>query len=98
MSVEVMSVIIAALALLVAYQGYQLKKQTNSDHNLKSDTKNDTELRTSLQYISRGVDDIKVDLRANEKITQEVAERVTRVEESAKQAHKRIDNLQGKEG
>jgi S-adenosylmethionine:tRNA-ribosyltransferase-isomerase (queuine synthetase) len=82
--------IIAALSLLVAYLGYQLNKQKE----VKSETIQDAQLRTQLDYISKGVDDIRIDLKANEKQMIALGERVTRVEESAKQAHKRIDTIQ----
>jgi len=51
-------------------------------------------MRAELGYIRKGVDDIRIDLKANEKQMQRLSERVTRVEESSKQAHKRIDNLE----
>jgi S-adenosylmethionine:tRNA-ribosyltransferase-isomerase (queuine synthetase) len=82
--------IIAALSLLVAYLGYQLNKQKE----VKSETIQDAQLRTQLDYISKGVDDIRIDLKANEKQMIALGERVKRVEESAKQAHKRIDTIQ----
>ncbi len=96
MSVEFMGTIIAALSLIIAYMGYQINKQRQqlqSDQSLKSETEKDAEVRTSLLYISRGIDDIKVDLKANEKDVAEISERVTRVEESTKQAHQRIDKI-----
>lgn len=54
-------------------------------------------LLTEIGYIKAGVDDIKNEQRKQEGRHNELAERVTRVEESAKQAHKRIDRLE-KEG
>ncbi len=40
------------------------------------------------------LDDIRIDLKASEKQMIALGERVTRVEESSKQAHKRLDNLE----
>lgn len=51
-------------------------------------------LRTDVEYIKRGVDDIRADVRVQGQRTDALSERVTRVEESAKQAHKRIDKLE----
>src|SRR5690625_932727 len=62
----------------------------------KTDGKESGMLKSELGYIRKGVDDIRIDLRANEKNIGLLSERVTRVEESTKQAHKRIDNF--KEG
>ncbi|MEK4881415.1 MULTISPECIES: hypothetical protein [Paenibacillus] len=51
-------------------------------------------LRTDVEYIKRGVDDIRADVRVQGQRTDALAERVTRVEESAKQAHKRLDKIE----
>lgn len=64
----------------------------------KQDTKKDaevsTELKAQLNYISKGVDDIRLDIRAQANKIDAIVERVTRVEESTKSAHHRIDNLE----
>lgn len=64
-------------------------------------TKRDGELRASedaiqkkdIEYIKRGVDDIRDAQKDQGKKIDELAERLTRVEESAKQAHKRLDRI-----
>ncbi|WP_410769568.1 hypothetical protein [Fontibacillus sp. BL9] len=53
-------------------------------------------MRQDMEYIKRGVDDIRVDVRAQGQRVDGLSERVTRVEESAKQAHKRIEKLEAK--
>ncbi|ENH96733.1 hypothetical protein J416_09554 [Gracilibacillus halophilus YIM-C55.5] len=50
-------------------------------------------IETKLDNISNGVDNIRIDLRANEKRVSDIDNRLTRVEESTKQAHKRIDEI-----
>ncbi|QQE75735.1 hypothetical protein KDJ56_07290 [Brevibacillus composti] len=57
----------------------------------------DTNLRVDVEYIKRGVDDIRLEQKAQGKRIDDLAERVTRVEESAKQAHKRLNRLEGGE-
>lgn len=47
--------------------------------------------RADVDYIKRGVDDIRLEQRVQARRVDVLAERVTRVEESAKQAHKRLD-------
>jgi len=54
----------------------------------------DARLHADIEFIKRGVDDLRVEQRAQGKRFDELNERVTRVEESAKQAHKRIDRLE----
>jgi hypothetical protein len=52
-------------------------------------------LRSDMDYIKRGVDDIRLEQRAQRENHEKLAERVTRVEESTKQAHHRINRLDG---
>lgn len=92
MTIEI-GVLIALGGLLLSYLSFQFNKQKET----KSDTKQDAEIRAQLGYISKGVDDIRIDLRANERQIGALGERVTRVEESSKQAHKRIDTIENKE-
>ncbi|TPE70684.1 hypothetical protein [Halalkalibacterium halodurans] len=84
-------VIIAFLGLVVSYQAYQL----NRTKGVKTDTQESAEVKAELVYIRRGVDDIKIDLRANKEQISRMGERLTRVEESTKSAHHRIDQLKG---
>ncbi|MEI7027168.1 hypothetical protein [Paenibacillus sp. y28] len=52
-------------------------------------------LRADMDYIKRGVDDVRLEQRAQGQRFDTLAERVTRVEESAKQAHHRLNRLDG---
>lgn len=54
----------------------------------------DTALKSDVDYIKRGVDDIKVDMRVQAAKIEDIDRRVTRCEESTKSAHKRIDTLE----
>ncbi|MNW70916.1 hypothetical protein D3C74_504480 [compost metagenome] len=51
-------------------------------------------LRTDVEYIKHGVDDVRFELKDQARRFDALSERVTRVEESAKQAHKRIDKIE----
>jgi hypothetical protein len=51
----------------------------------------DAILHTDVMYIKSGVDDIRADVRAQGPKVEDLSIRVAKVEESAKQAHKRID-------
>lgn len=89
MTVEI-GIVVAVLGLVISYQAYQL----NKTKDVKTDTQESAELKAELGYIRKGVDDIRIDLKANERQMIALGERVTRVEESAKQAHRRIDSLE----
>ncbi|MBN2981980.1 hypothetical protein [Cohnella massiliensis] len=58
----------------------------------------DALLRADMEYIKRGVDDVRLEQRAQGQRFDALAERVTRVEESAKQALQRLDRLDGQGG
>lgn len=65
--------------------------------DIKKDAEADTQMRADMDYVKRGVDDIRLDLRAQGDKLSAFSERLTRCEESSKQAHKRIDRLEGAE-
>lgn len=100
MSVE-LGLLISVTSMVIAYLGYQLnkqKQQTKHQENIKSDATREAVIETKLDNISNGVDNIRIDMRANEQRIGELNERVTRVEESSKQAHKRIDAISPEKG
>lgn len=48
---------------------------------------------SDIGYIKAGVDDIKAEQKEQRKMNMDIERRLTSVEESTKQAHKRIDEL-----
>lgn len=66
-------------------------------HDAAAEAGRDGHLRADVEYIKRGVDDVRIEQRAQGQRFDALAERVTRVEESSKQAHKRIDRMEGGE-
>lgn len=89
MTIEV-GVLISVLSVVIAGLTFSL----NKSKTIKSDGQESAELRAELGYIRRGVENIQIDLKANERQITALGERVTRIEESSKQAHKRLDNLE----
>ena len=89
MTIEI-GVLIAILSLAISYFADSL----NRSKSIKSDGQESAEVKAELGYIRKGVDDIRIDQKASEKQMILFGERITRVEESSKQAHKRLDNLE----
>lgn len=58
------------------------------------DTAIDTALKSDVDYIKRGVDDIKLDMRAQATKIEDIDRRVTRVEEAQKNARHRLDAIE----
>ena len=69
----------------------------NSKKDSKDDGKETGTVLTELGYIKSGIDDLKNENREQRKTNIEVITRLTAVESSSKQAHKRIDRLEGRE-
>lgn len=69
--------------------------QRKSNKDIRADTKEEAETKAKLDYISKGVDDIRIDIKAQQRDIQELRERVIKNEASLKSAHKRIDNVEG---
>ena len=63
----------------------------------KKDSQKDGESRgviaSDIGYIKAGIDDLKRENRETRNEMRELSERLTRCEESVKQAHKRIDEM-----
>lgn len=65
------------------------------DKSIKNEAEDGAVIKTKLDSIGKGVDDIRIDLKANEKQMSRMNEQLIRVDESTKSAHKRIDKLEG---
>ncbi len=59
--------------------------------------KQDAVLLSEIGYIKANTEEIKSEQREQRKTNLEVLTRLTAVEQSAKSAHRRIDNIEGKE-
>lgn len=86
--------IIGAIAALIFGLRLWLKDKKHDDRNAGQVL---GVVQSDIGYIKSGVDDLKVEVRDLRSGQSDLAERVTRAEDSAKQAHKRIDELIKKE-
>lgn len=85
----------AVISVLAALSGITLGWLGRS-RTVRQDGAEDGELRASVKYIRDGVDDLRVEIKSQSQRYDMLAERVTRVEESAKQSHRRIDRIEGR--
>lgn len=89
-----------SIALLIALVGgiigvaTFLRGKTKDD---KSDGKQWGQMFAEFGYIKSGIDDIKTEQREQRKINTEFATELASVKASAKQAHLRIDRIEGRE-
>lgn len=88
-----LSVFSTLCAIVFGYVAFlRNKKKDDADEGKNSGT-----ILTELGYIKGGIDDVKAEQREQRKTNTELVTRLTAVEESAKQAHKRIDRIERKE-
>jgi len=95
MTVELTVVISIACTVLGAAIGYATFRK-NSEKDAEEEGKTDGVFLTEIGYIKAGIDDIKRKQDKQDELYIKIAERLTAVEASAKQAHLRIDRLEGK--
>lgn len=89
----VWGVIGTLLGVIVAYAAFlRNAKKDHEDEGRETGT-----VLTELGYIKGGIDDLKAENREQRKTNTEVITRITAVEASAKQAHKRIDRLEAQD-
>jgi len=90
------AIVVSAVAVISSISGIVLGWLGRS-RTVRQDAAKDGELRASLNYIRQVVDELRIEFKSANQRYDLLAERVTRVEESTKQAHKRIDRLEGRE-
>ncbi|MGL4571871.1 MAG: hypothetical protein ACRCVJ_12490 [Clostridium sp.] len=99
MNVDI-TVLIGIIGAISGFGFSAWKTKKESDKCIKEDTVQDTVVATKLDYISKGVDDIRLDIKAQDKRISELTERIIKAEENCKSAHHRIDGFENikKEG
>lgn len=80
------------LGLVISWLAFRRnEKKASMDEGEQTGT-----ILTELGYIKGGIDDIKTEQRDQRRLNSEVRERLAAVEASAKQAHRRIDRMEGR--
>lgn len=93
--ITVISSIVAVVsAIMGVYYAVQNNKRAET-HETEEETKSNATVLLEIGYIKSGIDDLKVQQRKQDERYISLASRVTAVEASAKQAHHRIDRLEG---
>ena len=86
---EILGIVASVCAIVFGYLAFfRNRKKDDEEEGQKAGT-----IMSDIGYIKAGVDDIKAEQKEQRKTNIEVVSRLTAVEESTKQAHKRIDEL-----
>ncbi len=86
---------IGGMAISFVFSWLTFRQRDKAD--AKAEAKSDGALASDVGYIKAGIDDLKRDNRDTHHTLENYNERITRCEESCKQAHHRIDELKGGE-
>lgn len=84
-----LSVVSTVCAIVFGYVAFV----RNRDKDKETDAKADATVLTEIGYIKANTDEIKAEQKEQRKTNVEFVTRLTAVEESTKQAHKRIDEI-----
>ncbi len=96
--ITILSTILGILGTVSAIAfGYSSFKR-NHKNDCQDDGRESGTILTEIGYIKSGVDDIKRKQDKQEERHIEIITRVTAVEQSTKQAHHRIDRIEGLDG
>ena len=88
------TVSVAALCTVLGVVISYLTFQRNIRSDAKSETKENTAVAVKLDYISKGVDDIRLDIKSTNREVDALKEKFARHDESLKSAHKRLDKIE----
>lgn len=86
----VLSVFSTVCAIVFGYIAFV----RNRDKDKESNVKHDATVLTEIGYIKANTDEIKAEQKEQRKTNTEFVTRLTDVEVSAKQAHKRLDHIE----
>ena len=90
--IEVLGVASTVCAIFFGYMAFiRNRKKDDAEEGKSSGT-----MLSDIGYIKAGVDEIKSEQKEQRNANIKFAERLTAVEESTKQAHKRIDEIKKK--
>ena len=86
---EILGIISSVCAIVFGYLAFfRNRKKDDTEEGKSAGT-----MLSDIGYIKAGVNDIKTEQKEQRKTNIEVVSRLTAVEESTKQAHKRIDEI-----
>lgn len=90
------SISIAGLSLLIAFFSLARLYKNDSKTETKEQTESRVRMETKIDNVNENVKEMRDDIKAQGVIQSQMAERLTKVEESTKSAHHRIDGLESK--
>lgn len=93
--ITMISTVVAVTSALVGIYFSAKNNKRAETHDTEEATRNNATVLLEIGYIKSGIDDLKTQQKKQDERYIELASRVTAVEASAKQAHHRIDRIEG---
>ena len=93
--ITAVSAIVAVVSTIISIYYSVRKDKREETHDTEDAAKSSEMILCEIGYIKSGIDDLKAQQRKQDERYIELASRVTAVEASAKQAHHRIDRIEG---
>lgn len=90
-AITIVTLICTVSGAIIGYMTYRKR----SYQDIGDDASQKALQTAKLDYISRGIDDIKLDMKSHDKSIKDLTIRIVKCEESTKSAHHRIDRLKG---
>lgn len=81
------ALICSLISVIISY----LTFQRNGRKETREDVRDNVETKAKLNYIVQAVDEIRLDNKARDREVSDINIRLTKLEESCKSAHKRLD-------
>ena len=91
-AVSALSALIAFFALLLSLKASRRRDDRDRTENASQWTR----IETMLESVRGGVDDIRIEVRTQQKQISDMTERVARLEELAKTGQRRIEIIEGR--
>jgi len=89
-SPPIISIIVVAIGVIIAFLSFK----RGNIKDIRQDTKDSAVVSTKLDFITQGVNSIQIKIESQDSKFNALSERIIRVEESSKQAHKRINDIE----
>jgi hypothetical protein len=93
MQVDV-GMIVGLGGLFIAAMGYLLNKTNTHKKEASESASHTAKMQADVSYIRSSIDEMKIESKATEKLVLSHGERITRLEESQKSMHKRLDMVE----
>ena len=94
MQIDMITAVVGVVGTVTGFVLSFARFSRSRDNDLRTEAQREATINVKLDNISTGVQSLHTDIKTEQKARAELSERVAKVEESTKQAHKRIDELE----